>query len=64
MPDLLNRDTDTVVSQLSETEQGIMFVKEDIGKYDMWYGVVCKVVMSSTSVVFSLEVETRCHVSS
>jgi hypothetical protein len=40
--DLLNRGTDTVVSQLSEEEQGIMCVKEDIGKYDMWYGVVCK----------------------
>ncbi len=52
--DLLNRNTDTVVSQLSEVEQGIMCVKEDIGKYDMWYGVVCKTVMSSTSVVFSL----------
>ncbi len=38
--DLLNKDTDTVVSQLSETEQGIMCVKEGIGKYDMWYGVV------------------------
>ncbi len=44
----------TVVSQLSETGQGIMCVKEDIGKYDMWYGVVSKDVMSCTSVVFSL----------
>jgi hypothetical protein len=31
-----------------------MCTKEDIGKYDMWYGVVCKTVMSCTSVVFSL----------
>jgi hypothetical protein len=31
-----------------------MCVKEGIGKYGMWYGVVCKVVMSFTSVVFSL----------
>ncbi len=23
-------------------KNGIMCVKEDIGKYDMWYGVVCK----------------------
>jgi hypothetical protein len=45
--------TGTRVSQLSETGQGIMCVKEDIGKYDMWYGVVCKDVMSSTLVVFS-----------
>jgi hypothetical protein len=37
-----------------ETGQGIMCVKEDIGKYDMWYGVVSKAVMSCTSVVFSL----------
>jgi hypothetical protein len=44
----------TVVSQLSETGQGIMCVKEDIGKYDMRYGVVSKDVMSYTSVVFSL----------
>jgi len=29
--------------------------KEGIGKYDMWYGVVCKAVMSSCmSVIFSL----------
>jgi hypothetical protein len=32
----------------------LMCVKEDIGKYDMWYGVVCKDVMSWTSAVFSL----------
>jgi len=33
-----------------------MCAKEGIGKYDMWYGVVCKVVMSSCmSTVFSLE---------
>jgi len=32
-----------------------MCVKEGIGKYDMWYGVVCKTVMSCTSVVFSLQ---------
>jgi hypothetical protein len=52
--DLLNRVTVTEVSQLSEAEQGIMGVKEGIGKYDMWYGVVCKAVMSCTSAVFSL----------
>jgi hypothetical protein len=52
--DLLNGDTDTVESQLSETGQGIMCAKEGIGKYDMWYGVVCKAVMSCTSAVFSL----------
>jgi hypothetical protein len=38
--DLLNGVTGTVVSQLSETGQGIMCTKKDIGKYDMWYGVV------------------------
>ncbi len=52
--DLLNGVTDTTVSQLSDTGQGIMCVKEGIGKYDMWYGVVCNPVMSCTSVVFSL----------
>ena len=31
-----------------------MYVKKDIGKYDMWYGVVRKSVMSYTSTVFSL----------
>jgi hypothetical protein len=52
--DLLNGGTGTVVSQLSESGQGIMCTKEGIGKYDMWYGVVCKTVMSWTSSVFSL----------
>jgi hypothetical protein len=52
--DLLNGGTVTVVSQLSEGGQGIMCVKEDIGKYDMWYGVVCTDVMSYMSSVFSL----------
>ena len=42
--DLLNGGTDTPVSQLSEAGQGIMCVKEGIGNYDMWYGVVCKTV--------------------
>jgi hypothetical protein len=42
--------------QMSETEQGITCVKEDIGKYDMWHGVVCKDVMS---VVFSPVGETQ-----
>ncbi len=31
----------------SEAGQGILCPKEDIGKYDMCYGVVCKTVMSS-----------------
>ena len=35
------------ISQRSEGGRGILCVKEGIGKYDMWYGVVCKVVMSS-----------------
>ena len=52
--DLLNGGTGTAVSQLSEAGQGIMCAKEGIGKYDMWYGVVCKAVMSCTSAVFSL----------
>jgi hypothetical protein len=43
--DLLKGGTDTAESQLSEAEQRIMCAKEGIGKYDMWYGVVCKVVM-------------------
>ena len=47
--DLLDGGTDTsVVSQRSESGYGILSVKEDIGKYDMWYDVVCKAdVMSS-----------------
>ncbi len=45
--DLLDGDTDTsTVSQRSESGQRILCDKEDIGKYDMWYGVVCEVVMS------------------
>ncbi len=36
-----------MISQRSETGQGTLCVKEDTGKYDMWYGVVCKDVMSS-----------------
>jgi hypothetical protein len=56
--DLLNRGTVTPVSQPSEAEQGIKFAKEGIGKYDMWYGVVCKAVMSCTSAVFSLARDT------
>jgi hypothetical protein len=52
--DLLNGGTGTAVSQLSEARQGIMCAKEGIGKYGMWYGVVCKAVMSCTSAVFSL----------
>jgi hypothetical protein len=47
--DLLDGGTDTVaVSQRSEEGQRILCVKEDIGKYDMWYGVVCKVVVMSS----------------
>ena len=39
--DLLDGGTDTTtVSQRSEEGQGILCVKEGIGKYDMWYGVV------------------------
>ena len=46
--DLLDGDTDTsTVSQRSESGQRILCDKEDIGKYDMWYGVVCQSVMSS-----------------
>ena len=52
--DLLNGGTGTAVSQQSEAGQGIMCAKEGIGKCDMWYGVVCKAVMSCTSAVFSL----------
>jgi len=45
--DLLDGGTDTsTVSQGSEAGQRILCVKEDIGKYDIWYGVVCKVIMS------------------
>jgi hypothetical protein len=41
--DLLDGDTGTpTVSQQSESGQGLLCVKGDIGKYDMWYGVVCK----------------------
>ena len=36
-----------VISQRSETGRGILCCKEDIGNYDMLYGVVCKSVMSS-----------------
>ena len=35
------------MSQRSEAGRGILCAKEGIGKYDMWYGVVCKAVMSS-----------------
>jgi hypothetical protein len=45
--DLLDGDTDTsTVSQGSEVGQWILCNKEDIGKYDIWYGVVCKDIMS------------------
>ena len=38
--DLLDGVTDTPeVSQRSEAGQRILCTKEDIGKYDMWYGV-------------------------
>ncbi len=46
--------TQTLISQLLKAGQGIMCGKEDIGKYEMWYGVVCKAVISCTSAVFSL----------
>jgi hypothetical protein len=48
--DLLNGGTVTVISRRSESGRGIMCAKEDVRKYDMWYGVlwlVCGVVMSS-----------------
>ena len=46
--DLLDGGTCTpAVSQRSEAGQGILCAKEGIGKYHMWYGVVCKAVMSS-----------------
>ena len=37
--------TNTVSQRLG---QRILCVKSDIGKYDMWYGVACKTVMSSS----------------
>ena len=41
--DLLDGDTGTpTVSQRSESGYGILSAEEDIGKYDMWYDVVCK----------------------
>ena len=54
--DLLDGDTGTTaVSQRSEEGQRILCVKEDMSKYVMWYGVVCKTVMSSCmSVDYSL----------
>ena len=46
--DLLDGDTDTsAVSQRSEVGYGILSVKEGIGKYDMWYDVVCKEAVMS-----------------
>jgi hypothetical protein len=45
--DRLDGDTDTsVVSQRSESGQGILDVKSGRGKYDVLYDVVCKSVMS------------------
>jgi hypothetical protein len=35
------------ISQRSEEGRGILCAKEGIGKYGMWYGVICKAVMSS-----------------
>jgi hypothetical protein len=47
-PGLLDGGTGTsVISQRSQLGQGILCVKEGIGKYEMWYGVVCKTVVSS-----------------
>ena len=37
----------TVVSQLSETGQGILGSKTGRGKYDMWYDWVVKALVSS-----------------
>ena len=51
------------VSQRSESGQGIMCAKEGIGKYDMWYGVVCKAVMARRPSSPLQEVATRCHAS-
>jgi hypothetical protein len=38
--DLLDGDTNTPLVSRSETGRRIMCVKEDIGKYGMWCGVV------------------------
>ena len=46
-PDRLGGRTGTsVVSQRSEAGQGILVAKSGRGNYDVWYDVVCKVVMS------------------
>ena len=50
--DRLGGDTvTTVVSQRSESGQGILGTKTGRGKYDMLYDVVYKVVMSSMSCI-------------
>ena len=47
--DLLDGGTGTpAVSQRSEAGYGILSAKEGIGKYDMWYDVVCKVAFMSS----------------
>jgi hypothetical protein len=51
--DLLNGDTDTAISQRSEAGRGIMCDKEDTGKYDVLYDVVCKDVISSCMPTWS-----------
>jgi hypothetical protein len=67
--DLLDGGANTsTVSQRSEAGQTILCVKEDIGKYGMWYGVVwyvrmsCRLACRTTTPL--QEVTTRCHVSS
>ena len=40
--DLLDGAQAPTTSQRSEGGRGILCDKEGIGKYDMWYGVVCK----------------------
>ncbi len=46
--DLVDGGTGTTsVSHRSGGGLRILCVKEVIGKYDMWYGVICKTVMSS-----------------
>ena len=47
--DLLDGDTGPpVISQRSEAGRGMLCAIGGIGKYDKWYGVVCKDVLSSS----------------
>jgi hypothetical protein len=51
--DLLDGAQTSTTSQRPERGRGILCVKEGIGKYDMWYGVVCK-FSSNSNFSFSL----------